>query len=328
MIDASASYADAQQAFRDATAALPAIIEETNAVMADSTATTQERTDAMNRQRDETESWIDGMVQTRKEFEANNGTVRTAAETQHDYAEGLAAIADNVSDDVIPALASYYSTLLKIPEDRQTEFEMVLKSGDQAKIEAFIAANSGTTEMAIQMKVEQENLDEVHAQIGSATQPKTVPVTAEAHTVVAKGVIAASFPPVTVPVNANASSAKTTLDNFRRAQSSTPIVIPVVARPASSGTHASESASAGGHAAPLALTPFSGDDEVGVTPFADDFAVASFGSPVSLAGTLTAPVVHNHVTIQAAVIGSRFDVQRAVTKALRSAQRLNGGRAA
>jgi hypothetical protein len=56
-------------------------------------------------------------------------------------------------------------------------------------------------------------------------------------------------------------------------------------------------------------------------------------TPVGVSGFATAvssqPVVtHNHVTIQAAVIGSRFDVQRAVSKALRAAQRINGTRAA
>jgi hypothetical protein len=67
-------------------------------------------------------------------------------------------------------------------------------------------------------------------------------------------------------------------------------------------------------------------EDVGVTPFAAP-AVSSFAAPVSVAAAApSSTTVHNHVTISAAVIGSRFDVQRAVTKALRSAQRLNGAR--
>jgi hypothetical protein len=328
MVDAAQGYADAQQAFRDATADLPRLIEETNAVMADSEASIEDRTAAMRTQRDETISWLDGMVQTRQEFEAQNGTIRTAAETQADYAEGLALIADTVSDEVIPAVADYYSDLLKIPEERQTEFEMVLARGDEKEIEAFIAENSGTTAMSIEMELEQEKLNEVKAQIGSATQPKTVPVTAVAHTVVAKGVIAAAFSPVSVPVNANTNPAKQTMDNFRRNQANTPIYVKVAATTTGGFTKAAPAASAGTlGAAPLALTPFEGDESVGINPLAGDVTVASFGTPVSGA-TSFAPTVHNHVTIQAAVIGSRFDVQRAVTKALRAAQRINGGRAA
>jgi hypothetical protein len=68
-------------------------------------------------------------------------------------------------------------------------------------------------------------------------------------------------------------------------------------------------------------------DDVGINPLAGE-TVRTFGTPVSVAGPTVAPTVHNHVTIQAAVIGSRFDVERAVTKALRQARRLNGGRAA
>jgi hypothetical protein len=66
--------------------------------------------------------------------------------------------------------------------------------------------------------------------------------------------------------------------------------------------------------------------DVGVTPFAAP-TLSAFAAPVSVASTApSSTTVHNHVTIQAAVIGSRFDVQRAVSKALRSAQRLNGAR--
>jgi hypothetical protein len=328
MIDAAQGYADAQQAFRDATADLPGIIAETNAVMADSEASIEDRTAAMRTQRDETISWIDGMVQTRQEFEAQNGTVRTAAETQADYAEGLGLIAGTLNDDVIPAVADYYSDLLDIPEERQTEFEMILARGDEDEIEAFIAENSGTTAMSIEMELEQKKLNEVKAQIGSATQPRTLPVTAVAHTVVAKGQIAAAFPPVSVPVNANTNPAKQTMDSFRRNQANTPIYVKVQTVGVTPGYVKPAAATAGAlGAAPLALTPFEGDEQVGVTPYAGDVAVASFGTPVGGSSSFT-PTVHNHVTIQAAVIGSRFDVQRAVTKALRSAQRINGGRAA
>jgi hypothetical protein len=172
-------------------------------------------------------------------------------------------------------------------------------------------------------------LNEVKAQIGSATQPKTIPVTAVAHTVVAKGVIASSFPPVTVPVNANTNPAKTTMDTFRRNQANTPIYVKVNATTTAPRFVKPSAATAGAlGAAPLALTPFEGDDEsVGINPLAGDVTVASFGTPVSGA-TSYMPVVHNHVTIQAAVIGSRFDVQRAVTKALRATRRTNGRRAA
>jgi hypothetical protein len=65
--------------------------------------------------------------------------------------------------------------------------------------------------------------------------------------------------------------------------------------------------------------------DVGITPFAAP-TVSSFAAPVSVTTAAPSTTVHNHVTISAAVIGSRFDVQRAVTKALRSAQRLNGAR--
>jgi hypothetical protein len=80
---------------------------------------------------------------------------------------------------------------------------------------------------------------------------------------------------------------------------------------------------------PLTAAPtgFAATDEVGITPFAAPAAV-SFGTPVSVSSSFASvpQVVHNHVTVSAAVIGSRFDVERAVTKALRSAQRVNGTR--
>jgi hypothetical protein len=70
-----------------------------------------------------------------------------------------------------------------------------------------------------------------------------------------------------------------------------------------------------------------GADEVGITPFAgESVTVSTVGTPVSVASPSFTPTVHNHVTIQAAVIGSRYDVQRAVQKALRASQRLNGAR--
>jgi hypothetical protein len=103
-------------------------------------------------------------------------------------------------------------------------------------------------------------------------------------------------------------------------------------------SHASGGASSGGGGGPgpgtLSVGTLSAGptvsafatEDVGVTPFAAP-AVSSFAAPVSVAAAApTSTTVHNHVTISAAVIGSRFDVQRAVTKALRSAQRLNGAR--
>jgi hypothetical protein len=97
-----------------------------------------------------------------------------------------------------------------------------------------------------------------------------------------------------------------------------------------------------GGATPSAAPPATGPDTLtapGVTAFTDaevnplagDTIGSSFSTPIGVPGgaaTSTSTVTNNHVTIQAAVIGSRFDVQRAVTKALRQAQRLNGVRVA
>jgi hypothetical protein len=131
--------------------------------------------------------------------------------------------------------------------------------------------------------------------------------------------------PATLPVNANTASAKATMDSFRRNQSNTPIYVKVHAT-ATAPTY-TKPAAATASAESLALTPFAGGDEaVGINPLAGESTAVTFGTPVSVAGPSFAPTVHNHVTIQAAVIGSRFDVQRAVTKALRASQRLAGAR--
>jgi hypothetical protein len=77
--------------------------------------------------------------------------------------------------------------------------------------------------------------------------------------------------------------------------------------------------------APMAVA-FAGE-EVGINPLADTGTAPTYPTPVSYADRDSAPsTIHNHVTISAAVIGSRFDVQRAVTKALRQSYRLAGSR--
>ena len=75
-----------------------------------------------------------------------------------------------------------------------------------------------------------------------------------------------------------------------------------------------------------AVTPFAGET-VGINPLVEPAtSVVTYGTPVSMAGPVASPTIHNHVTISAAVIGSRFDVQRAVTKALKQSYRLSGSR--
>lgn len=330
MIDATDDLAAAQQEWDDQLEAFPGIVAETSKAMDESTEGSDEWVAARNDQRDALESLTDQFVTTTKLQAQANGEDLNAVQIQEARAEGLARVAGTLDDRVIPAVAAYYSGILKIPENRRTEFETVLARGDQAEIEAFIAKNSGTKKLAIQVEADEAKLAKVDTAVTALTAPKTVPVTAEAHTATAKEQLnGLKQLGVTVPVGADTSSAKSTVDRFRSNEANTPIYIKVAATTVGGGGGGYSKPAPTTLAAPLALTPgptpLEGED-VAVTPYADTVAVASFGTPVSVAGPSFTPTVHNHVTISAAVIGSRFDVQRAVSKALRQAQRINGVR--
>jgi hypothetical protein len=309
MLDATDDLADAQQAWDDGLASFPQTVAESTAAMDEATAGSPEWIDARNQQRDALEGLVEQYVRTTELQAQANGQQLTAAQRVGAQATALGKLAGTLDSSTIPAVAAYYSQLFKIPESKRTEFEMVLASGDQGEIERFVTENSGTKSLAVQVMTNEANLATQQAKIAGVAAPQTAHVTAEAHVTTAKGVIAASFGPVTIPVGADVSSAKSTASQFRREQESTPVYIKV--RATTSGT-----SSGGGYSKPSTL--------------AADPSVSAMASsvPVSVSGDVWSPAmaaprpINVNVAVSAGVIGSRADVRRAVLDAMAEAERL------
>jgi len=326
MIDSVEDLAKAQQEWDDTLAAWPATVAGFNAAM-DAADTSAERTEAINAERDAVEQATDQYAAALELRYKSQGVEFTALDRTNAQAHALASLAGTLGDDVIPALASYYRDIFKIPAERTTEFEQVLLDGDQAEIEAFIAANSGTKQLEIDVAADQGKLDATQAQIEAAAAPRTTPVTAEAHVIEAKGVLAASFPPQTIDVHADTNPAKQTADQFRRGQEQTPILIPVKTY-AAGGTGKSavgRSTLAATGTSTLAAASMSTLDAADVSTLD---APAAMSAGASSAPTLVPTLVsvgrpvNVNLSVSAAVISNRFDLQRIVLDAMAEAQRL------
>lgn len=297
MIDASHDWADSQQAFRDATADLPAMLEATNKVLDDSASTSEDYTDALREQRNGAEDWVDQLVATRIELDRGRGVTRSAAQTQDDYAEGLGRIAGHLNADVIPAVAAYYANVLQIPENKQTEFEVILATGDQAKIEAFIAENSGTKDLAVKVSTDTAKLAKVDTMIQAVGDG--------AH--------------ATVVVGADASAAYATKANLQKPWFTTLWITPRTTSATIGGRvvdfgNARSVAPAGARAvrADVAVAELAAAPPVPSPP-------SHMLAPITVAAPAVAPI---NVTVNAGVIGNRYDVSRWVRGALRDQQRL------
>jgi len=202
-------------------------------------------------------------------------------------------------------------------------------AGAVDKILDTVASQARTADI----NVKADNAGAIDKILDTVASPRTASITAEAHPAGANSALNGVALPRTATINVslpNAVAADRTLD-----QVAAPRFADVYVRTHNTVTTSVVTTGGGGKTAGgLSAGPLAAEatatDEVGINPLADPAVVVtpSFGTPVSLAGPTFTPTVHNHVTIQAAVIGSRFDVQRAVTKALRQAHRLNGGRAA
>lgn len=315
LIDASHDWADSQQDFRDATADLDQTMADTNATMANTVPGLEDYTEAQREQRDTAEDWIDQLVATRQEFDRGRGVVRTASQTQDDYAEGLGRIASHLNASVIPSVARYYANLLQIPDDKITEFEIVLATGDQDKIEAFVAENSGTKQLAVQVVADQAKLAKVSGAIHALEAPVST----------------------TVHVHANTTEA---YDAKRRLQAPwfTTLWVTPRATTATIGGRTVDFGSRTVNGQPVTQTTRAvGDAATG--PTVEAFAVDDAG--VALATTSTLPgapsgsfgpttaapparPVNVNVTVNAAVIGNRFDVERAVLRSVRRGVRIRG----
>jgi hypothetical protein len=324
MIDHAKGLADAQQSFRDATADLPTMLEETNAAMDEATEGSADWLDARNQQRDATEDWIDQLVTTRQEFDQANGRQRSAIQIQNDYAEGLGRVAGKLDSDVIPAVARYYADVLKIPADKVTEFEMILATGDQAAIETFVAENSGTKQLAIGVVADQAKIAKVSGAIAALASPVST----------------------TVRVNADASAAYATKANLQQPWFTTLWVTPRTTTAviggrtvdfasrtvAPKGTPSTSTARAVGTAATLEADPtieafaVDGEADAGAEQLQTPVATSSLSAGPFGPTTFTAPArpVTVNVTVNAAVIGNRLDVQRAVLRAVRQGVRVRG----
>jgi hypothetical protein len=286
MIDASHTWADNQQDFRDATADLDQIMAETNTTMANTVPGLEDYTEAQRLQRDTAEDWVDQLVATRVEFDKGRGVIRTATQTQEDYAEGLGTIASHLNASVIPAVAAYYANVLQIPDDKLTEFEMVLLTGDQVAIETFIANNSGTKQLAIMVEADAAVLAKVDGRIQAVGDGASAEV----------------------DVSANTAPADATVSAWRKRQANTPVNVPV------------KTYDAGGYRAGGSYGPQPVPDAVGPSTTAVAAPAAATGgggrSPLMVA---PAPIV---VNLHAGVVGNRYDVSRWVRGALRDQQRL------
>ena len=278
MIDASHDWADSQQEFRDATADLLPMLEETNKIMGDGETTVEDYTAAQREQRDTAEEWVDQLVATRQEFDRGRGVVRSASQTQDDYAEGLGRIAGHLNADVIPAVAAYYANLLQIPDDKITEFEMVLATGDQEEIATFVAENSGTKTMSMIVTTNKAQIAEANRQIQA----------------VGDGASA------TVAVGANTAPANSDMYVWRKSQESTPVRVGV--RTYDAGGYragGSYGPSPSPYAAPAAAPAASGPSLVVTAPAAPSITV-----------NLQAGVVGNRYDLQRWLRAGLRDQQR------------------
>jgi hypothetical protein len=309
-IDSAVTFADAQQDLRDASAALPGMFAETGAVINDTGASIEDVTAAIQTQRGETEAWIDGVVETRDKWAETNGVVRTGAERVADYAEALGQVAGQVDDDVIPALAEYYSNILKIPRSKQTEFETVLLRGDQDEIEAFIAANSGTKDLAIKVSAQEAELKSIDAEIQAVGDGAQATVQVDANTAPAADDIGyfrrqEGARALAVPAKANTASADATMSAWRKTQANTPVYVTIKAA----------------NAVQVHTTPVYGKAGPTATATAAPTATTTGGGGGSVM-VAAPPITNLNVTIQAGVIGNRWDVTRNVVKAVNDAHRL------
>jgi hypothetical protein len=116
--------------------------------------------------------------------------------------------------------------------------------------------------------------------------------------------------PVVLPSSADMTGAKSDTDAFRRQQANTPVTIPV--RVSTYGGGRLTHISGGPTPSPNAANP-------GVAALAGPVPVASVSFPT--AAPARSPVTVN-VAIRAGAIGNRFDVERAVVRAVRSATRV------
>jgi hypothetical protein len=307
MLDATDDLADAQQAWDDGLAEFPQTVAESTAAMDEATAGSPEWIQARNDQRDALESLVEQYVRTTELQAQANGQQLTAAQRVGAQATALGKLAGTLDSSTIPAVAAYYSQLFKIPESKRTEFEMILASGDQGEIERFVTENSGTKSLAVQVMTNEANLATQEEKIKGVAAPRTADIYTEAHTVTAKGQIAAAFPPVTIPVGADVSSAKSTASQFRREQENNPVYIKV--RATTSGTSSGGGGSYSKSAEPSATA-------------------TSSAVPVSVSGDVWSPAmaaprpINVNVAVSAGVIGSRADVRRAVLDAMAEAERL------
>lgn len=141
--------------------------------------------------------------------------------------------------------------------------------------------------------------------------------------------------PVVMPSSVNTSGAASDLDAFRKQQAGVPIKIPVTVQTTTvsvggGGGYVKVGGQAAAAPAPLltpAATPLEGDDEA-VTPAAS-VTPSNVWMPTSAAAagsTVNRPMTVN-VNVSAGVIGNRFDVERAVLRAVRSGTRLRGAAA-
>jgi hypothetical protein len=293
MIDAAHGWADAQQEFRDATEDLPQMLAETNAAMANNLKGTEEYIDAQREQRDGAIEWIDLMVSSRQEYDKGRGVIRSAAQTQADYTEGLGRMAGHLNADVIPAVAAYYANLLLIPEDKITEFEMVLATGDQEEIATFVAENSGTKTMSMIVTTNKAQIAEANRQIQAVGDGASATVTAHADT----------------------QPAKNAMSGFRNSQEGTPVYVPV--RPLWSSLWSSPPVS--GYSKSV---PSSASVSTMAAPAATDSTTAPT-LPSSIAVPMPAlPAPSITVNLQAGVVGNRYDLQRWLRAGLRDQQRL------
>lgn len=99
----------------------------------------------------------------------------------------LIATATTATPQARTAIGNYLADLNEIPPTKRTEFMTILATGDQAKIKAFILANSGTFDALFKAEADQGALNQTNSELDAAADPRTATISAQASTAAGTG---------------------------------------------------------------------------------------------------------------------------------------------
>jgi hypothetical protein len=199
-----------------------------------------------------------------------------------------------------------------VPENFSTQYDLI---GDQLAIQ--------------QLQLLQGIIDDLPAEVQAriAYQVSVGDYQGAVQTVVTYG----QKHPVVLPSSVNTSGAQADVNAFQSKQTNNPIILPATLRVTRTVGVTGGYVKTGPTAATLSAVPQSAllsEDGVDLLDAPTPMASAGFSGPSIVVAAPSGParVVNLNVTVAAAVIGNRFDVERAVTRSVRRGLRIGGER--